>query len=73
MEFFLVGLTLWLIVIISIMYMVKGFREKSRPIIFSTILGYLLPMAYFAMHEKYFIAFAILSIIPFVAAFRIKE
>ncbi|SOC36287.1 hypothetical protein [Ureibacillus acetophenoni] len=72
MEFFLLGLTLWLIVIVSLIFMVKGFQKKSRTIIFISTLGYLLPMLFFSIYDLYFIAFATLSVIPFLAAFKVK-
>ncbi|KGR78491.1 hypothetical protein [Ureibacillus manganicus] len=73
MEFLLLGITLWLIVIVSLIFMVRGFQEKSPTTIFFSVFGYLLPMLYFSIYELYFIAFALLSIIPFVAAFKIKS
>jgi len=73
MEFFLLGLTLWLFIIVSLIFMVKGFQKKSSPMVFVSIVGYLVPMAIFTMYEQYFIAFALLAIIPFVAAFQMKR
>nr|WP_106779920.1 hypothetical protein [Lysinibacillus timonensis] len=73
MDYFFIGLSLWLIIIVGLIFMVRGFSKKSRPLVYVGILGYLLPMLYFATYEKYFVAFALLAFIPFIRAFDIND
>ncbi|KGR91545.1 hypothetical protein CD30_05695 [Ureibacillus massiliensis 4400831 = CIP 108448 = CCUG 49529] len=72
MEYFILGLSLWLIIIVSLLFMVRGFQKKSRPMIYISIVGYLLPMLHFATYEKYYLAFALLSLFPLIKAFYMK-
>ncbi|MCP1145257.1 hypothetical protein [Lysinibacillus endophyticus] len=73
MDFFLVALTFWSLVILSLLLLIHGLWKKSWQSLVVSGFAFLLPMLYFAMVDKLFIAFALLPIVPFILAYNMKK